>query len=147
MLVKNFSNIRALYVKSVRLRATFFNLITMLFVFAIALGLIFQGSLILIVCMCILSQFFPECCACLSRWNWICLLVLFTHFLLSFVRIQVRVIFLLSKRFSFLGVTWFCSLRHCAMVYRNTMEMKRGWLLPLIHFLRARLVASMSLRL
>ena len=48
MLVKNFSNIRALYVKSVRLRATFFNLITMLFVFAIALGLIFQGSYLIL---------------------------------------------------------------------------------------------------
>ena len=48
MLVKNFSNIRALYVKSIRLRATFFNLITMLFVFAIALGLIFQGSYLIL---------------------------------------------------------------------------------------------------
>ena len=48
MLVKNFSNIRALYVKSVRLRATFFNLITMLFVFDISLGLIFQGSYLIL---------------------------------------------------------------------------------------------------
>ncbi len=48
MLVKKFSSIRAAYVKSIRFRTTFFNFITMLFILSIAVGIIFQGSYLII---------------------------------------------------------------------------------------------------
>ena len=48
MLVKNFSSLKSVYVKSVRFRATFFNFITMLFILSISVGLIFQGSYLVI---------------------------------------------------------------------------------------------------